>query len=279
MKTWTLVHAVKNRDFSIAENFVLPVEKRFLTLMNRIQNKEDCIYYIQQTDESENISRVCGVISWTSGKILTPCIPEFSQPIKELLARFLKDKDVFCLSGDDNGVEQMEAIIIQLHNTPAREKRHYNMMEYNPEKARPVTNEIIRCTKKDASRLMKLHVNYVNVEVLPSWKEAVPAVELLNLERSLKNFYVAAIEKDGQFVARALTNAQTRSYFQIGGVYTLDEYRSRGLAKDLVSHIAQKAHSLRKGCILFVKQENISAIRCYTNAGFEKFNTMKMYYF
>ena len=126
---------------------------------------------------------------------------------------------------------------------------------------------------------MPLHLKFVRDEVLPEWQKISTAAELMSAERALKKFYVLALEKDGQFIAKAQTNAETKNYMQIGGVYTLKEFRNRGCAKILVSQIVKHALENKKGCVLYVRQENEHALSAYESCGFFCFDEMSMVYF
>ncbi len=139
--------------------------------------------------------------------------------------------------------------------------------------------EIIRCDKSHIDRLLPLQVDYTRVEVLPPWRQVFPAAERISLEKNFScQLYFALLENE-KIVSKANTNAISTHFFQIGGVYTLKDFRSRGYASALVKHIALEAKSLNRQAILFVKKENPSAIKAYSNAGFVITSSYKIIYY
>ena len=280
MKNFRLLHAENSRHFELAEAFVLPKEKKYMALMMRIQNHEDSVYLIEEFDLEKHIGKIAGVFSYNKGRAFTPCIPDFSEPVVEILKNFLKDRDIFCLVGDVNGVNQIEKIVYELHGKKARDKRELFLMEFQSKKLKLKNTEgIIVCKKSDIHSVMPLHLKFMREEVLPSWHKIIPAAELLSVERAVKKFHMVALERDGKLVAKAQTNAETKKYIQIGGVYTLKEYRNNGYAKVLVSQILRYALENKKGCVLYVRQENEYALSAYESSGFFCFDEMKMIYF
>lgn len=139
--------------------------------------------------------------------------------------------------------------------------------------------EIIRCDKSHIDSLLPLQVDYTRVEVLPPWRQVFPAAERISLEKNFSCQLYFALLENGKIVSKANTNAISTHFFQIGGVYTLKDFRSRGYASALVKHIALEAKSLNRQAILFVKKENPSAIRAYSNAGFVITSSYKIIYY
>ena len=153
-------------------------------------------------------------------------------------------------------------------------------MEFQSKKLHVKNTEgLIVCKKNDIEKIMPLHLKFVRDEVLPKWHKISPAAELMSAERALKKFYVVAVEKDGQFISKAQTNAETKNYLQIGGVYTLKEFRNRGYAKVLISQIVKHALENKKGSVLYVRQNNRYALSAYESSGFFCFDEMSMVYF
>ena len=324
MKTVRIIHAQKKVHFILAHKFVLPYEKNFLALMERIQKNEPCIFLIAEADE-EGIVLLRGVFSYTSGKAFTPCIPEFTGAVVNLLKSFLCEHKVFCLTGTACGVKKIAELIKDVRGELPQDKRELILMRmeknkeeggalnlnesaaaskdaavikkahipnvtgglcgetgvaYTSERDISLKNlKIIKCSKSHVNDLMPLHLSFVKEEVLPPYYESSKAFEFLNLERNLKNHVVLAVKNDAAFVAKAQTNAVTKNYMQIGGVYTRKEFRGNGFARALVCRIALLALKKKKTCMLYVRRDNAPALRCYENAGFVRDGELLMYYF
>lgn len=318
MKTVRIIHAQKKVHFILAQKFVLPYEKNFLALMERIQKNEPCIFLIAEADE-EGIVLLRGVFSYTSGKAFTPCIPEFTGAVVNLLKSFLCEHKVFCLTGTACGVKKIAELIKDVRGELPQDKRELILMRmeknkeesgalnlnesaaaskdaanfretgglcgesgaaYTSERDISLKNlKIIKCSKSHVNDLMPLHLSFVKEEVLPPYYETSKAFELLNLERILKNHVVLAVKNDAAFVAKAQTNAVTKNYMQIGGVYTRKEFRGNGFARALVCRIALLALKKKKTCMLYVRRDNAPALRCYEKAGFVRDGELLMYYF
>ncbi|BCU67814.1 hypothetical protein HS7_12510 [Sulfolobales archaeon HS-7] len=74
---------------------------------------------------------------------------------------------------------------------------------------------------------------------------------------------------DERFVSVAYTWIETESVAYIGGVLTEERYRNRGLAKAVVSAIANDIVKRGKIASLYVRDDNIPAIKAYEAVGFK----------
>lgn len=81
--------------------------------------------------------------------------------------------------------------------------------------------------------------------------------------------YLMATEGD-KIVAQAFIEEKLNAFWQIGGVYTMPEARGKGIAKAIVSQLAEHIISQGNIPILAVLQDNKAAIRAYEHNGFEK---------
>ena len=140
--------------------------------------------------------------------------------------------------------------------------------------------EILRADVKDANELLDLQVRYEKEEVCQGKNEFPKAISLMNLEHILKNEITYFARLDNFCISKTNTNAQGINYVQIGGVYTLPEYRGRGIASSvinaLIDHINKKEG---KNVSLFVKTCNIKAIKMYKRLGFKERGSFAISYF
>lgn len=78
--------------------------------------------------------------------------------------------------------------------------------------------------------------------------------------------------KDGKMVAYANIQTYTDTINQIGSVYTVEEERGKGYCKAVVSELCKRIIFRKKIPTLFVKKNNIPAVKAYSTLGFEHFD-------
>lgn len=271
-----IIKAQRSWQYFQAEEFLEQNEKYHLSLMQRIQKKEDSIFLVYKISVFSK-PELKGVFSYTKGKNFAPYFPDFNSEIKNQLKYFFKKNKIFCLFGDSKETAQIEKLICA---NSEKEVREMFLMEFSPEKNQLVNDtEVFKCTPVELNSLLPLHLNFSREETYPYWKEVNAAAEGMNLSLIIKNFSIYAIKYDGKIVAKAHTNCETEHFVQIGGVYTVKEFRGKGMAASLVNKIGNTSLEKNKRCILFVRKNNQAAIHCYEKAGFKIFSECRMIYF
>ena len=91
------------------------------------------------------------------------------------------------------------------------------------------------------------------------------------MQRAEEEDEIAAVI-DGKLVAQANVQTYTPAINQVGGVYTPEQYRSKGYGKAVVSEICRRIIKRGKMPTLFAVKENTPAIRAYTNIGFTPYD-------
>lgn len=76
----------------------------------------------------------------------------------------------------------------------------------------------------------------------------------------------------GKPVAYAAIQTITATTAQIGAVFTLEEERGRGYCKAVVSELCRRIASRNKIPTLFVRKNNVPAVKAYNTIGFEHVN-------
>ncbi len=138
---------------------------------------------------------------------------------------------------------------------------------------------LIRQAKiQDSNALFPLQLAYEQVEVAYNGMKIQPAVCRLALEKSLKTRYMSIAVANNQIIAKAAINGVGFKTIQIGGVYTLPEYRNKGLAKAVITHLINE-QSEQKTAVLFVKKHNTAAITVYKKLQFKIVGDFTMSYF
>lgn len=137
---------------------------------------------------------------------------------------------------------------------------------------------IERAQEADIDALLPLQLDYDNSEVAYGGRSIEPAVSRLILRSRLRSEYLYTVSSQGRILCKAGTNAQGLHWFQIGGIYTLPEYRNKGLAAAVVAHLINTHSAEAHGFALFVKTENAAALALYTKLGFEQCGMFRMSY-
>jgi len=120
----------------------------------------------------------------------------------------------------------------------------------------------------DAEALFPLQKEYELEEVVIDPAHFNDAQCMKLLKRSLRDELVYVAELDGVPVAKAATNARGFGVDQIGGVYTVPEKRSKGLAARVVADLLETVFRDKAAACLFVKKKNRPALALYDRLGF-----------
>jgi len=120
----------------------------------------------------------------------------------------------------------------------------------------------------NAEALFPLQEAYEKEEVLFSVDDFQPLASRLHFWKSLKDQHIVSLSLDGRPVAKAGTNALTARWAQIGGVYTRPEHRGQGFQRRLMAFLLGRLADQGRGACLFVKTENLPALRLYRSLGF-----------
>lgn len=206
----------------------------------------------------------------------------------------LRQIPLYCILGEERGSEFIRACT----KKKPRTNIHYQLMTWNgatlPEKqmmpafSAPAGLALTRCTEDDAEALLPLQKEYDLVEVLQPGDEWNEDFCRLTLRKNLRIQHIIALKADiaasadgaaPQFAAKAGTNAIGRQWWQLGGVFTQPEFRSKGCAAYLVEQLAQMAGAEGKRTALFVKTANESAKAAYTKAHFTPLGPFEIIYY
>jgi len=90
--------------------------------------------------------------------------------------------------------------------------------------------EIHEAALKDANRLFPLQAAYEIEEVIISPDHFHKKASFIMFKQALQRELVTVADMEGRAVAKAGTNAQGFNTVQIGGVYTVEEKRNKGIA-------------------------------------------------
>jgi len=218
-----------------------------------------------------------------SSGIVLHCIDESAEPedLAGAIQPFLAERDVRCLMGERAGTLLLEA---QLPVAPSRAV-DYELLtlpaDWIPPPDCPLSDGIRgdRATSTDVDGLLPLQTLYEREEVIPPGDPFDPETCRASLRASLASQLVYLARADGHPVAKAGTNARGLSWDQVGGVFTLPDWRGRGLATALVSHLAADRVGAGRRMCLFVKPANERARRAYARVGFVHSGSFRISYY
>jgi len=132
----------------------------------------------------------------------------------------------------------------------------------------PPELKIKRADVKDAERLYPLQELYEKEEVLINPATFNKENTMRFLKKDIIHQIVYLAEYKGTPIAKAGTNAKGFGYDQLGGVFTMPQFRNRGFAGYLMKPLLEEINQHGKLATLFVKKGNGPAIGLYKKLGF-----------
>jgi len=168
----------------------------------------------------------------------------------------------------------------------ARVSIDYHLMglergEYRPpvEEPEPEGLRLREAGPPDARGLYPLQRDYELEEVLIEPGHFDPPTCLANLRKTLRRQVVILAEMDGRPVSKAGTNARGFDADQIGGVFTVEGQRGRGLARRVMVVLLERVFREKSLASLFVKKQNPAAVALYRRLGFRVLEDFRISYF
>lgn len=159
---------------------------------------------------------------------------------------------------------------------------YFLMAEEVPRTARTYGESSLTVRRADQSHtklLFPLQEGYEKEEVLirPEHFNAERCFRLLKKALTKHIVYFGCL--GGTAVAKAGTNALGFLWYQLGGVYTLPQYRNRGYGKEVTRYLLDEISEKKKKATLFVKINNAPAIKLYRSLGFRIQTNFRISYY
>ncbi|GAB6090289.1 GNAT family N-acetyltransferase [Spirochaeta dissipatitropha] len=154
-----------------------------------------------------------------------------------------------------------------------REYIPYHLMHRAPTPLRlviPPGFQLLPLDPSHFSLILPLERGYQREEVLLPGHMLHEETVARNLRYMLKRHIGYGVFHEGHFLAKAHTNARGLNCNQIGGVYTMPEWRSQGLAGLALKGLMKALRADRYNISLFVKPGNISGAALYRKLGFSR---------
>ncbi|CEM61403.1 GNAT family N-acetyltransferase [Treponema phagedenis] len=233
--------------------------------------------------------KVCGVLLLTANGILLHNIDEsISDSLIEQAAGYFLEFSIHSIMGIADRTILFETLLKRYFaKSPSRIENYTLMLLTAFEKIQQNFFAGIqfsgvhfsRSTLDDAEKLLPLQIDYENTEVLSNTATVKTPVCLKQLKAKLQSEIIFHASINETPIAKAGTNAQGFNWNQIGGVYTLPAYRTRGLATALTAHLVRDRMQAGKNLALFVKVKNTAAITAYKKIGFTDSLPFRIAYF
>ena len=300
--------SVNERTFSLAQSYLLPIEQKCVFLSQLVRKHSPDIYIIldknpdnlNNSDKSSqliNLQNILGV--FYLNKSLFHCfkdtskvnIADFTPLFYEILTQ--NQASIKNISGEKDGTDFFLEVIRNLSENPdSTFTKKFNVKQINDYKLMVLPHQqfqnsqklynddfIMRCTENDMENLFEIERNYLQDEVAVRGQKVSDAEVSMRLRQILKNQLYFALISDDRIVSKAYTNAIGKNWIQIGGVYTLFQFRQNGYAALTVSTLCKRILQAHKNISLFVKTKNLPAQQLYKKIGFTFHSDYKIVYF
>ena len=300
--------SVNERTFSLAQSYLLPIEQKCVFLSQLVRKHSPDIYIIldKNPDNSNNSDKSSQLINLQNvlgvfylNKSLFHCfkdtskvnIADFTPLFYEILTQ--NQASIKNISGEKDGTDFFLEVIRNLSENPdSTFPKKFNVKQINDYKLMVLPHQqfqdsqklynddfIMRCTENDMENLFEIERNYLQDEVAVRGQKVSDAEVSMRLRQILKNQLYFALISDDRIVSKAYTNAIGKNWIQIGGVYTLFQFRQNGYAALTVSTLCKRILQAHKNISLFVKTKNLPAQRLYQKIGFTFHSDYKIVYF
>ena len=300
--------SVNERTFSLAQSYLLPIEQKCVFLSQLVRKHSPDIYIIldknpdnlNNSDKSSqliNLQNILGV--FYLNKSLFHCfkdtskvnIADFTPLFYQILTQ--NQASIKNISGEKDGTDFFLEVIRNLSENPdSTFTKKFNVKQINDYKLMVLPHQqfqdsqklynddfIMRCTENDMENLFEIERNYLQDEVAVRGQKVSDAEVSMRLRQILKNQLYFALISDDKIVSKAYTNAIGKNWIQIGGVYTLFQFRQNGYAALTVSTLCKRILQAHKNISLFVKTKNLPAQQLYQKIGFTFHSDYKIVYF
>lgn len=262
-----------NIDKSLIINYLLKNEDFFINILDRFNNNYSKIPHSISYYPFINNGGIDSLIAHTDNGYFYTLIKD--EYINEASSYIMNNiSKVFSIYGYLKTLEQ----ILKKTDKPYRYKNEYFIMKLTKNDFKKIDEQIegYYCTSGNISHFEKskdLQFLYHKEEVYTNNSYYPYNVEMIAYKKLLKsrlNYIVFTKDENNIAVSKSNINGESPNYFQLGGIYTKEEFRNKGLSKLCVSCLIADvfSNSNKKNLILYVKKENLPAIKLYQRLGF-----------
>ncbi|UTC62365.1 GNAT family N-acetyltransferase [Treponema sp. OMZ 787] len=295
----TAVH-LTNKNINIFINSILPYEHVCVNLaeclkkQKRFFDTEQNLFNFIKADAffSQN-QEFIGILFLAAHGVLLHCFPKnITEEIKQYIKKdFLKHTNPLSVMGEKNTSIYLEKLINESLSLVPERFEDYKLLTLTNKPAssnifciRASDNlnsklEFIKPPIEDTKLLCPMEIEYNETEVLAPGIKASRGSCLKLLKKRINSHALYAVKKEGKYIAKACINASGFYWNQIGGVFTLPEYRNKGVGAANMMMLINDSFQYKKKCALFVKIKNQAARQMYKKIGFKEFCDFRISYF
>ncbi len=274
---------IKDNLTQAAKEFCLEYEKFNLTLIQKISDGILPIYAICEEE------KILGLFTLSKfGQIHLLFSIDSDEVINVAATFILKQKiKLFSIAGPASSIDSMKKILFA-QKAPSHEQEYFllqatpfiNQQAENKQAESSDKNQQIRkCCIDDLDSLLPLQAAYEKEEVIFNGREVNLLYTKSTLKKAIEAGQVFAIFSEGKILSKMNISAQGENHILFGGVFTPKEYRRHGFAGSLINFIVNSQGQNGKKSVLFVKTDNLPALRLYASCGFAQFGNYKICYF
>lgn len=228
--------------------------------------------------------RIIGLFVFNEHKTFLYCFPE--QNPKTLEAFFICTKNFFTkyriasIVGTKYFAEALKDYLIKHFAYTLIKREEYFLLEKKCSQERRQCFEAngdlkfsISCLT-DVDKLLQIELAYEREEL-----EIDTSNEYFSrfyLSKMIREQTVFKCENKSKIIARVHTNAIGINAVQLGGVYTVPEFRRRGISKKLIEYAINYLSNTKRKFVLFVKVKNKPAIALYKALAFKKIDDFQI---
>lgn len=267
-------HLAKETDFPLIVNNLISKEWAYVSLSSLLRiglNQSSFTTNKWRMLVNQNsISEISCILKTKSGLILPALITKeiLTTRLRRLLTTNYSTNTIM-------GLREEVLHIQNLLNFKATNIVEYILMSINQQSFKPSLKEppdlcIKSARAIDTSKLFNLQKSYEIEEVILNPERFNSQMCYENLRSTLVKEIVLYGSINNIPVVKAGTNARGYNYDQIGGVFTDISQRHQGYATAVMIKLLKKIFSQDKSASLFVKPDNINAIKLYKTLGFVK---------
>ena len=305
--TGFFVYPLTKENIDTAIQAILPYEQTCVNLADCLRRQKDffdkgtdcftfskCFIFLSSSQNTESINEensFLGVLLISARLVLLHCFPKgISQNIANHISEFiLTGINIACIMGEKNNTAVLEEAVDKTLLKKNVRAENYNLMELYSLKPNTFYEaacnhlnfqiEIVKPQANEAEKICPMEINYMRDEVLAKGEQPLYNTCLSLIKRRIQKGVLAAVKKEGTFIAKAVINASGFFWKQIGGVYTLPQYRNCSVAAALVCKLIEICDEEKQKTALFVKMRNYAAQRLYEKIGFVKTCEFRIVYF
>jgi len=295
----SVIH-LTNKNINLFIDNILPYEHLCINLAECLKKQkrffdtgQELFTFIKADAFFSYDKEFIGILVLAAHGVLLHCFTkEITADIaKYIKNNFLKHTNPLSVMGEKNISIYLEQLINEsLSLVPARFE-NYKLLTLKTKPSAPnlfctrasdnlnTKLEFIKPQIEDAELLCPMEIEYNESEVLAPGVKASHESCLKLLKKRINNHALYAVKKDGKYIAKAGINASGFRWNQIGGVFTIPEYRNSGVGAANMMVLTNDCFQYKKKCALFVKIKNPAARQMYKKIGFTESCDFRISYF